>query len=117
MDKKIERQILKDLDDLENLERKDVKVRITTMVDADVLDSLKADAKSKGIGYQTLLNMKLRELYKGKKTINEDDVQYARFQNFVEEFVQINKSFEKKIDEKIDQRIEQSLRKLKGNAS
>ena len=44
-----------ELDELEFDPRK-VKVRITTMVDEDVLNALKDIASSKGEKYQTLLN-------------------------------------------------------------
>lgn len=42
---------------------RDVKVRITMFVDADVLDAFKAAARKRepAIGYQTLINEKLRE--------------------------------------------------------
>lgn len=39
---------------------KNVKIRITTFVDEDVLTSLKKIAKSRGSGYQTVLNELLR---------------------------------------------------------
>ena len=40
---------------------KNVKVRITTFIDKDVLDMLKKEAAISGKKYQTLLNEKLRE--------------------------------------------------------
>lgn len=42
--------------------RKEQKIRITTMIDGDVLDELKGQAKERGIGYQTLINSYLRSL-------------------------------------------------------
>jgi hypothetical protein len=44
---------------------KNVKERVTCFIDMDVVDWLRASAKEIGIGYQTLLNMKLRELKDG----------------------------------------------------
>ena len=43
----------------------DTKLRITTMVSSDVLKALKKEAKLLGIGYQTLLDAKLREIVLG----------------------------------------------------
>lgn len=39
---------------------KNQKHRVTTFIDGDVLDLLKAEALKLNIGYQTLLNLKLR---------------------------------------------------------
>jgi hypothetical protein len=39
-----------------------VKERVTTLIDFDVLKWLRGEADKIGVGYQTLLNMKLREL-------------------------------------------------------
>jgi uncharacterized protein (DUF4415 family) len=44
----------------EVFEPKNVKVRITTHLDGDVLDTLKQLSKQKEVGYQTLLNGILR---------------------------------------------------------
>ena len=41
--------------------RKDHKVRITTMLDGDILDKLKEMADSEKVKYQTLLNSILRD--------------------------------------------------------
>jgi len=46
----------------EDFAPENTKIRITTMISGDVLDWLRTEAKAKGIGYQTLLDMKLREL-------------------------------------------------------
>ena len=48
-----------DLDELE-FEPRRVKVRVTTMLDEDILRNLKKLAKSSGQKYQTLLNQILR---------------------------------------------------------
>jgi uncharacterized protein (DUF4415 family) len=47
--------------DLKNVRSDEVKVRITTFLDLDVLEKLKAHAKDLGMGYQTFLNSFLRE--------------------------------------------------------
>jgi len=44
-----------------DIEDRNIKVRISTYLDMDVLKTLKAEAKKKHMGYQTLLNQKLRE--------------------------------------------------------
>jgi uncharacterized protein (DUF4415 family) len=47
--------------DLKNVRPEEVKVRITTFLDLDVLEKLKDHAKDLGMGYQTYLNTFLRE--------------------------------------------------------
>jgi uncharacterized protein (DUF4415 family) len=44
---------------------RNVKERVTCMIDEDVVDWLRKEASGLGIGYQTLLNMKLRESMRG----------------------------------------------------
>lgn len=46
--------------DLSHLETHEVKIRISTMIDEDVLIQLKSIAQQKGTKYQTLLNSVLR---------------------------------------------------------
>lgn len=48
-----------ELDDIE-FEPRHVKVRVTTMLDEDVLEALKRMAHSRGQKYQTILNQVLR---------------------------------------------------------
>ena len=49
-----------------------VKVRISMFVDSDVLAAIKAQAKRKGrIGYQTLINQKLREIFLQEETLED----------------------------------------------
>jgi predicted transcriptional regulator len=55
-----------ELDDVE-LEARHVKVRVTTMLDEDVLKALKKIASSKGQKYQTILNQVLRAFVERKK--------------------------------------------------
>jgi predicted DNA binding CopG/RHH family protein len=40
----------------DDLDMKKAKIRITTMIDANVYDALKLQASNHGIGYQTLIN-------------------------------------------------------------
>lgn len=68
MKKKIgEKQALKEIYEAMKSSRKDNKIRITTMVDSDVLDSLKLRAEAEGVKYQTLLNNILRDVLVEKK--------------------------------------------------
>ncbi len=48
--------------DKDEFDPKYTKVRITTFVDLDILKKLKKTAKKLNVGYQTLLNQKLREV-------------------------------------------------------
>ena len=47
------------------------KVRITTYLDADVLERLKARGESENKGYQTVLNELLRKQFEPQKPIEE----------------------------------------------
>lgn len=53
----------KDILDIDEFLPKNVKVRITTFIDKDVLDELKTYARKKGIKYQTALNAVLRSFF------------------------------------------------------
>ena len=55
-----------EIDEFE-FEPRNVKVRVTTMIDLDVLQKLKKIAQSKKQKYQTLLNQMLRSFVDGKK--------------------------------------------------
>ena len=55
-----------ELDDVE-FEPRHVKIRVTTMLDEDVLKALKKIASSKGQKYQTILNQVLRAFVERKK--------------------------------------------------
>ena len=64
-----------ELDSLE-FEPRNIKVRVTTMIDEDVLTQLKKIAKLRGLKYQTLLNQILRafvEQKKGRKTLRTSE--------------------------------------------
>lgn len=60
--KKNEKDILSE----EDIESKNIKWRLTTMIDLDVLDEIKAQAKKKGLAYQTLINSTLRDVFINK---------------------------------------------------
>jgi predicted DNA binding CopG/RHH family protein len=55
-----EKKALEEIDKALESERREQKVRITTFIDGDILDELKAQASKEGLGYQTLLNQYLR---------------------------------------------------------
>lgn len=43
------------------------KERVTTLIDEDVVDWMRAEAKRTGIGYQTFMNVQLRSLMNASK--------------------------------------------------
>lgn len=47
------------------------KTRITIMLDDDVLDAFRQNADEQGIGYQTLINLALRE-HLGRRPLDEE---------------------------------------------
>jgi uncharacterized protein (DUF4415 family) len=51
----------------EEFSLKDAKIRITMMVDLDVVEEYRALAKKMGSKYQTLMNQKLREALQTEK--------------------------------------------------
>lgn len=67
-------KFLEDAEEALNAHAKDVKVRVTTMIDADVLDELRRMAKKVGVGYQTLLNLKLREAILGEAIVDRNTI-------------------------------------------
>jgi len=72
------------LDDLE-LEPRHVKVRVTTMLDEDVLNALKKIASAKGQKYQTVLNQVLRAFVERKKERKLTPVGEKRIREIVRE--------------------------------
>jgi hypothetical protein len=73
-----------ELDDVE-FEPRHVKVRVTTMLDEDVLKALKQIASSKGQKYQTILNQVLRAFVEGKKERKLTPVGEKRIREIVRE--------------------------------
>jgi uncharacterized protein (DUF4415 family) len=56
----------------DEFEPKNMKVRISMFIDGDVLESAKETAKHRGdIGYQTLINQKLREVFLNEETVED----------------------------------------------
>lgn len=45
----------------EDLKPENIRIRISMMIPLDLMDAYKAEAEKLGIGYQTLMQMKLRE--------------------------------------------------------
>lgn len=45
----------------EDLKPENIRMRISMMMPLDLIDSYKAEAEKLGIGYQTLMQLKLRE--------------------------------------------------------
>ena len=73
-----------ELDEVE-FEPRHVKVRVTTMVDEDVLDALKKIAGSKGQKYQSVLNQVLRAFVERKKERKLVPVAEKRIREIVRE--------------------------------
>ena len=73
-----------ELDDLE-LEPRHVKVRVTTMLDEDVLNALKKIASAKGQKYQTVLNQVLRAFVERNKERKLTPVGEKRIREIVRE--------------------------------
>lgn len=48
---------------------KEIKVRITTFLDEDLLIRIKKEAKNQGKKYQSYLNERLREAFLGEKSV------------------------------------------------
>lgn len=59
--KKVESKFVRDSEAALKQPRANVKIRITAMIDADVIDRLREISRETGARYQTLLNAKLRE--------------------------------------------------------
>ena len=66
-------------------EPRHVKVRVTTMIDEDVVSALKKIASKKGQKYQTLLNQILRAFTEQKKESKSSSVDEGRVRQIVRE--------------------------------
>lgn len=73
-----------EIDEME-FEPRHVKVRVTTMVDEDVLSALKKIANSKGQRYQSVLNQVLRAFVERKKGRKLAPVAEKRIREIVRE--------------------------------
>ena len=58
--------------DLSNLDPREIKVRISTFVDGDVLKKLKVHAQKTGLKYQTLLNSVLRKYVEAPFPVSDE---------------------------------------------
>ena len=67
MSTKTKKDILSD----EDFDPRNIKQRISIMLDLDLLDALKAEAKKQGTGYQTLINKSLREKVFNEKSLEK----------------------------------------------
>ena len=65
----------------------EVKIRITTWIDADILHSLKKEAEKRKIGYQTLLNQRLRSA-----VLNEEDPLQVRVEKLEKAMKRLSKN-------------------------
>ena len=61
------KKALEFLDRALDADNKDIKIRVTTMLDYDIVETLKKMALKKRMGYQTLMNQILREVVLEKK--------------------------------------------------
>ena len=62
-------------DEKEHLDPKNIKTRITMMLDEDLLRQVKKRAKDEGLPYQTFINLKLRRLFLDERSqpVNSSD--------------------------------------------
>ena len=70
----------------EDLKSENIKARITTFLDLDLLDELKSQAKKEHTKYQTLLNSILREKLFGDQSLEQriDELE-SKFINYAKE--------------------------------
>lgn len=73
-----------EIDDSE-FEPRNVKVRITTFIDQDILIDLRKISKTKGQKYQTLLNQILRAFCERRKSKKIASVEEKRIRQIVQE--------------------------------
>jgi len=57
--------------DADEFDPKYCKVRVTMMIDEEVVKACRAEAAKRHVGYQTLINQKLREIYFGEKSVEK----------------------------------------------
>lgn len=72
--KQNEELAIKELEEALSAEDSEIKVRITAMIDLDILKELKARAKKNHTKYQTLLNSILREALFEKESNNDHEL-------------------------------------------
>ena len=57
--------------DADEFDKKHCKVRVTMMIDEDVVEAFRNEAVKKRVGYQTLINQKLRESISGQNSFEK----------------------------------------------
>ena len=57
--------------DADEFDQRHCKVRVTMMIDEDIVEAFRGEAVKKHIGYQTLINQKLRESISGQNTFEK----------------------------------------------
>lgn len=57
--------------DADEFDKKYAKVRVTMMVDEDVVEAFRTEASKRHMGYQTLMNQKLRDSISGEATLEK----------------------------------------------
>jgi uncharacterized protein (DUF4415 family) len=57
--------------DADEFDPKHCKVRVTMMIDEDIVKACRAEAAKRHVGYQTLINQKLREIYFDEKSVEK----------------------------------------------
>lgn len=90
--------------------RSEQKIRITTMVDADILDELKAQAKKKNTKYQTLLNDTLRDVLFGERI---DDMPISKLLEIAKDEANLKLMqfmIRKAVKEEVERKIKKELK-------
>jgi uncharacterized protein (DUF4415 family) len=57
--------------DADEFDKKHCKVRVTMMIDEDVVESFRSEAVKRHVGYQTLMNQKLRESISDQNSLEQ----------------------------------------------
>jgi hypothetical protein len=92
----------KDVIAADEFEPKNVKERITTMIDEDIIDWLKGEAAKNKTGYQTLLNSILREAKDGKA---EDDFSKRVWEVIAVRWASLKQELESELEEKVEEAV------------
>lgn len=71
----------KDFESPQDWDKKEVKVRITTFLDEDLLETIKAEAAKQNKKYQSYLNERLREIFMNEESV---ETRLRRLEKIVE---------------------------------
>lgn len=86
------------------------KERITTLIDEDVVDWMRAEAKKTGIGYQTFMNVQLRSLMNSaKKGRTAKGFDFVEMQSRTPE-AEWSPAFTEKLDSAIELKVHQIMK-------